>query len=60
VGRALRGSPDAVTSILVGARAHARVGSVVFRPGASYSHALGGTLEDIHHHVLQIDLVVDL
>lgn len=59
-GRAYLGTPASITSVLLGARAHVAIDRVTLRPGASYSHALGGQLAEIHHHVLQLDLVIDL
>lgn len=52
--------PDAITSVLVGARAHATIGSVAVRPGVSYSRALGGFMEAADYHVLQLDLLIEL
>jgi hypothetical protein len=59
-GRPVGGSPDAITAIAAGLRAHFAIDSVVLRPGLAYAHALGGPIEQADYHVLEIDLLVDL
>jgi opacity protein-like surface antigen len=59
-GRPVGGSPDSVTAILVGTRAHATIDGIVLRPGLSYAHALGGTLQAADEHVVTIDVLAEL
>lgn len=59
-GRPVGGSPDAITAILIGTRAHATLGGVVLRPGIAYSHALGGPLQAVDEHVVTIDLLGEI
>lgn len=54
------GAPGSITAIVVGTRAHARIGDVGVRPGIGYSHALGGALQQVDEHVLVLDVVLDL
>lgn len=59
-GRPVGGSPDSMTAIVLGTRAHAVIGSVMLRPGIAYSHALGGALQQNDQHVLLLDLLAEL